>query len=121
MAVWPTPRVPPMPGAKVERRPWAVAGSKRYGAATVRDGAVISLDPAQGVRFHFDFGQLSWSRCAESESATIHLNPVKHGLVAAPKAWPHSSFAEWVARDVYEPTWGSGEMPELPVWAKLAE
>ena len=51
----------------------------------------------------------------------IHLNPVKHGLVAAPKAWPHSSFAEWVARDVYEPTWGSGEMPELPVWAKLAE
>ena len=81
----------------------------------------LVLDPAQGVRFHFDFGQLSWSRCAESESATIHLNPVKHGLVAAPKAWPHSSFTEWVARDVYEPTWGLGEMPELPVWAKLAE
>ena len=51
----------------------------------------------------------------------IHLNPVRHGLVAAPRAWPHSSFTEWVARDVYELNWGSGEMPALPAWAKMAE
>ena len=51
----------------------------------------------------------------------IHLNPVRHGLVAAPREWRHSSFAAWVARDVYDLTWGSGEMPELPAWAKLAE
>ena len=51
----------------------------------------------------------------------IHLNPVRHGLAAAPREWPHSSFAAWVARDVYAPNWGSGEMPELPAWAKLAE
>ena len=51
----------------------------------------------------------------------IHLNPVRHGLVSAPRDWPHSSFATWVARDVYDLTWGSGEMPDLPAWAKLAE
>ena len=51
----------------------------------------------------------------------IHLNPVWHGLVTAPRAWPHSSFAKWVERDVYEPNWGSGEMLELPAWAKWVE
>ena len=51
----------------------------------------------------------------------IHLNPVHHGLVTAPRDWPHSTFAEWVERGVYEPTWGSGENPELPDWAKRYE
>ena len=51
----------------------------------------------------------------------IHLNPVRHGLAAAPKTWPYSSFAAWVAREVYELNWGSGELPELPAWAKSAE
>ena len=46
----------------------------------------------------------------------IHYNPVRHGLVAAPRDWPHSTFAEWVARGVYEPDWGSDEMPKLPDW-----
>jgi putative transposase len=47
----------------------------------------------------------------------IHINPVKHGLVAAPRDWPHSTFLAWVARGVYEPWWGAGEMPPLPEWA----
>jgi putative transposase len=47
----------------------------------------------------------------------IHINPVKHGLVAAARDWPHSTFLAWVERGVYDPTWGSDEMPPLPEWA----
>ena len=51
----------------------------------------------------------------------IHLNPIEHGLVYAPRDWPHSTFAKWVERGVYDSTWGSGEMPEWPEWAKRHE
>jgi REP-associated tyrosine transposase len=46
----------------------------------------------------------------------IHYNPVRHGLAAAPRDWPHSTFAKWVARGAYEADWGSGEMPTIPDW-----
>lgn len=36
----------------------------------------------------------------------IHYNPVKHGLATCPHAWPHSSFAVWVARGEYDLQWG---------------
>ncbi|MGE4001770.1 MAG: transposase [Planctomycetaceae bacterium] len=36
----------------------------------------------------------------------LHYNPVKHGHVACPKDWPHSSFHRWVKKGVYEPDWG---------------
>lgn len=51
----------------------------------------------------------------------IHHNPVRHGLVTAPRDWPHSTFAQWVERGVYDLTWGSDEMPEFPEWAKRHE
>ena len=51
----------------------------------------------------------------------ILYNPVRHGLVSAPKSWPHSTFAKWVARDAYELNWGSDEIPKLPDWAKSVE
>lgn len=35
----------------------------------------------------------------------IHYNPVKHGLVACPHAWPHSSFQRWVDKQGYQSTW----------------
>jgi putative transposase len=35
----------------------------------------------------------------------IHYNPVKHGLVACPHAWPHSSFRKWVENGTYAPDW----------------
>jgi putative transposase len=46
----------------------------------------------------------------------IHINPIKHGLVAAARDWPHSSFGDWVARGNYDEWWGSDEMPPLPEW-----
>ena len=44
----------------------------------------------------------------------IRYNPVRHGLASAARDWPHSSFATWVERGVYDPCWGSDEMPLLP-------
>lgn len=35
----------------------------------------------------------------------IHYNPVKHGLVAAPKDWPYSSFHRFVKRGVFSESW----------------
>ena len=48
----------------------------------------------------------------------IHYNPVKHGLVSAPRDWPHSTFSMWVEHGAYEPAWGASDAPELPEWAK---
>jgi putative transposase len=31
----------------------------------------------------------------------VHYNPVKHGLVPAPRDWPYSSFRRWVKLGVY--------------------
>ena len=36
----------------------------------------------------------------------IHYNPVKHGLVARPADWVHSSFARFVKRGIYPADWG---------------
>ncbi len=41
----------------------------------------------------------------------IHYNPVRHGYVAAPELWPHSSYREWQRRGFYEADWGH----ELPM------
>ena len=47
----------------------------------------------------------------------IHFNPVRHGLVSAPRDWPHSTFSDWVARGLYDADWGSQGPLELPAWA----
>ena len=36
----------------------------------------------------------------------IHCNPAKHGLVAAPRDWPYSTFHRFVAEGVYAGDWG---------------
>jgi putative transposase len=41
----------------------------------------------------------------------IHYNPVKHGLCAAPKLWPYSSFHRFVRERRYELDWGSQAAP----------
>jgi putative transposase len=37
-----------------------------------------------------------------------HFNPVKHGLVAHPADWPHSSFRRCVADEIYPADWRGG-------------
>lgn len=39
----------------------------------------------------------------------IHLNPLKHGLVAKVKDWPYSSFHRHVAAGVYPADWAGDE------------
>jgi putative transposase len=43
----------------------------------------------------------------------IHYNPVKHGWVASPGDWPHSSFAHHLARGVYTRDWLIGSEVEI--------
>lgn len=38
----------------------------------------------------------------------VHINPVKHGLVAQVKDWPYSTFHQLVEQDVYPVSWGGG-------------
>lgn len=44
----------------------------------------------------------------------VHFNPVRHGLVAAPGAWPYSTFAARVRRGAYPPGWAGSGGSELP-------
>lgn len=46
----------------------------------------------------------------------IHYNAVKHGFVCRARDWPYSTFETWVERGVYDPNWGSDEMPKMPDW-----
>ncbi|OOG26791.1 transposase [Thioalkalivibrio denitrificans] len=39
----------------------------------------------------------------------IHFNPVKHGLVDDPAAWPASSFRRYLERGIYPTGWGRRE------------
>lgn len=44
----------------------------------------------------------------------IHVNPVKHGLVAFPEDWPYSNYLEWVGRrrgGMVEPAFIRGYFP----------
>jgi len=49
----------------------------------------------------------------------IHWNPVKHGLVTEPEAWPYSSFARFVRDGVYGVGWGGGKAETIA--AKVVE
>jgi len=44
----------------------------------------------------------------------VHINPVKHGLVARVRDWPYSSFHWFVMRGLYPGDWAGGDALELP-------
>ncbi len=37
----------------------------------------------------------------------IHYNPVKHGMVKAPRDWEYSSFHRYVRQGIYDQEWGA--------------
>ncbi len=43
----------------------------------------------------------------------IHWNPVKHGYVPRPEAWPYSTYRHWLSLGYYEPGWGDVEPEEI--------
>jgi len=44
----------------------------------------------------------------------VHYNPVKHGLVRAPKDWEYTSFHRCVRDGLYDVNWGAGEELAFP-------
>jgi putative transposase len=54
-----------------------------------------------------------WEHCISDETDFInhveyvHYNPVKHGLVKAPKDWQYSSFHKYVRDGIYDVNWGA--------------
>ncbi len=71
--------------AKRERGIW----QRRYWEHQIRDEADLSR--------HVDY---------------IHYNPVKHGWVTRVADWPHSTFHEYVRRELLPPDWGGGNEVE---------
>jgi putative transposase len=64
---------------------------KRFWEHTIRDD--------RDYRAHMDY---------------VHFNPVKHGLVAHPDAWPYSTFQKCVALGLYDSSWASYDHADLP-------
>ncbi|MDP2832024.1 MAG: transposase [Pseudomonadota bacterium] len=44
----------------------------------------------------------------------VHINPMKHGLVACVGDWPYSSFHRYVTQGIYAPDWGGQGVEDLP-------
>jgi len=63
---------------------------KRFWEHTIRDD--------RDYRAHMDY---------------VHFNPVKHGLVAHPAAWPFSTFQKCVGLGLYEASWGRQDDPAM--------
>jgi putative transposase len=83
----------PVRAAKGERGIW----QRRFWEHTIRD--------EQDYASHMDY---------------VHINPVKHGLVACVRDWPHSSFHRCVAQDVYPPDWAGPDVRDLPAGERSA-
>ena len=43
----------------------------------------------------------------------IHYNPVKHGYVAKPSDWQHSSIHKFIQNRIIDENWGSNEPPTI--------
>lgn len=60
-----------------------------------------------------------WEHCLRDENDWknhmdyIHYNPVKHGYVLSPDAWPHSSFSRAVKQGWYDSSWGENIHQQL--------
>jgi putative transposase len=67
-------------GAKGERGIW----QRRFWEHTIRD--------ERDLNNHIDY---------------VHYNPVKHGHVASPADWPHSSIHRYIEQGLLTPDWGA--------------
>jgi putative transposase len=49
----------------------------------------------------------------QSHMDYVHINPMKHGLVASVADWPYSTFHRKVAEGIYPANWAGGNKDEL--------
>jgi putative transposase len=81
-----TERLSPVRAVKGERGIW----QRRFWEHTIRD--------EQDYAAHVDY---------------VHINPVKHGLVACVRDWPHSSFHRCVMQGIYTRDWAGQDVQDL--------
>ncbi len=84
-AIPPGERRSPVRRDRGERGIW----QRRFWEHTIRDGRDYSS--------HMDY---------------VHFNPVKHGFVAHPAAWPYSSLHRCVAAGLYPADWSDVALPD---------
>jgi putative transposase len=83
--------------------------TRRYSAERGLETHVTAGQRAKGLRGVWQ--QRFWEHTIRDELDFerhvdyIHYNPVKHGHVTCPHLWSWSSFAQWVAREVYDRAW----------------
>ncbi|GGB74912.1 REP-associated tyrosine transposase [Henriciella pelagia] len=83
-------------GRKGERRIW----QSRYWEHVIRGGSSVKNRSSESILAKNDLA---------AHMDYIHWNPVKHGLVASPEAWPHSSWHR------YKDSWNREWNPDTPV------
>jgi len=78
-------------GLPVERNAKGEAAiwQRRFWEHTIRDAADLAT--------HCDY---------------IHYNPVRHGLVARPAEWPHSTIHRFIASGIYPTDWATSGSPD---------
>ncbi|MFC1856093.1 transposase [Thermodesulfobacteriota bacterium] len=62
-----------------------------------------------GWQIKFWEHQIRDERDYSNHAEYIHYNPVKHGLVKAPKDWEYSMFRRYAKAGVYDINWGETE------------
>lgn len=80
---------------------------------SLKRNATVAYKAAHGIEGIFSLWQRGfWDHVIRNERDFknhldyIHYNPVKHGIVAHPEEYPHSSYREYVRRGWYEIGWG---------------
>lgn len=75
--------------------------------------------PVRGSGYKTVWQPRFWEHCIRDEADFhrhldyLHYNPVKHGLVNSPAAWPYGSFARYAAKGWYAEHWGMTEPPSI--------
>jgi putative transposase len=87
---------------------------RRFTAAVAKSGSIAARNANGGSAV---WQRRFWERTIRNETDFerhadyIHLNPVKHGLVARVRDWPHSSFRYYVRRGILPEDW-AGDVSE---------
>ncbi len=80
----------------------------------------IGISSSQNLKFwqkRFWDHVIRDDRDLENHLRYIHYNPVKHGLITDPRAWPNSSYIEWEKRGLY-PEPFAWEEPKNVTWGE---
>ena len=96
---------------------WALI--KRQTAQAVRDAIPPVTSKSMQARGEIGLRRRYWEHQIHDENDLlrhidyIHFNPVKHGLVASPNLWSHSTFHRYVREGLLPTDWMVGSEPSM--------